>query len=112
MDKSKSTTVLTQNVEASQQEAVCEKSGTLKDAEDMQRLGRIQELRVRCVGMVSSTKITNLFTAKLQFPEHLGLCHDFNEHMAGPSCVSYTTRSAEDDLKYLTSIQRRRIRDS
>lgn len=46
MDKSLSTAVSPHDTEVAIEAAVQEKSGTSKDAEDMKRLGRVQELRV------------------------------------------------------------------
>lgn len=45
MDKSQMTTVSGHDIEVNEQ-LVREKSGISKDAEDMRRLGRMQELRV------------------------------------------------------------------
>lgn len=45
MEKLQSTTISSHNVEVSLPETVIQKLGTARDAEDMQRLGRIQELR-------------------------------------------------------------------
>lgn len=109
MEKEQPTDVVSHNVEAFQQETVREKSGTLKDAEDMQRLGRIQELRVRWI-VIEATATTDSVAAKLQLCEHLRICHDLDEYMAGPSCVCCNFW-CEDRLR-LTIFQLLSFRDS
>lgn len=92
MDKEQPIGVVSHNVEVFQQETVRENLGTLKDAEDMQRLGRIQELRVKRI-VTDATSATNSVVEKLQLCEHLRICNDLDEYMAGSSCVCYNFQS-------------------
>lgn len=91
MDKIHEPTVTDRGIYASEAgtgETISEKRGSTRDAEDMRRLGRVQELRVSDKYPQRRAVVTVRATAKLRISVHLRLCHDFDEHVASAAPVS------------------------
>ena len=64
------------------EKTVTNKGGTARDSEDMRRMGRVQELRVRRYSISSdSTVLTDVRAAQLQIREHRWFCHNLTSNL-------------------------------